>query len=398
MAFLRQHGRRLLSVFLVLAYLLSLNVQAASANGTWGDNLSWSLSGDGVLSISGTGEMADVPSGSSAPWAAYSDSIKSVKIASGVTSIGNWAFFCCTNMTLIQIPASVTRIGAWALAGCTQLTTVQLPDSVTVIEDGAFSICSGLTSVKLSKKLTQISEAAFYDCKKLSEITFRGNAPAIAGTAFQNVTATVYYSEDTKGWTSNTMSNYGGQLTWKKQTPVVYDNPFQDVKAGAYYETPVLWAVSKNITNGMSATTFAPDEKCVRAQVVTFLWRAAGEPEPVGSSNPFVDVKEKDYFYKAVLWAVEQGITNGMDATHFGSQEKCTRGQVATFLWRSQGEPKATDRSNPFTDIKEKDYFYEAVLWAVEAEVTNGMSATTFAPNSTCTRGQIVTFLYRALR
>ena len=117
-------------------------------------------------------------------------------------------------------------------------------------------------------------------------------------------------------------------------------NPFVDVDAGAYYEAPVLWAVKQGVTNGMSPTTFEPDSKCIRAQVVTFLWRAAGEPEPTTKNNPFVDVTESDYFYKAVLWAVEKGITNGMDATHFGSQNECTRAQVATFLWRAQGQPK----------------------------------------------------------
>jgi len=175
-------------------------------------------------------------------------------------------------------------------------------------------------------------------------------------------------------------------------------NPFIDVGAGAYYEAPVLWAVSKGITNGMSPNTFGPDLKCTRNQVVTFLWRAAGSPEHTSKVNPFVDVKESDYFYKAVLWAVEEGITNGMDATHFGSENECTRAQVATFLWRAQGEPKAANKSHPFKDIKSGDYYYEAVLWAVEAGVTNGMSPNTFAPNSTCTRGQIVTFLYRALK
>ena len=175
-------------------------------------------------------------------------------------------------------------------------------------------------------------------------------------------------------------------------------NPFEDVEAGAYYEAPVLWAVKQGITNGMSPTTFAPDSRCIRAQVVTFLWRAAGEPEPTSRHNPFVDVLESDYFYKAVLWAVEKGITNGMDPDHFGSQIECTRAQVATFLWRAQGQPRPASNSHPFTDINPTDYYYNAVLWAVEAGVTNGMTPTTFAPNAGCTRGQIVTFLYRALK
>ena len=174
-------------------------------------------------------------------------------------------------------------------------------------------------------------------------------------------------------------------------------NPFTDVAAGAYYEAPVLWAVDTGITKGTSAVTFEPDSKCTRDQVVTFLWRAAGCPEPALEKNPFTDVTETDYFYEAVLWAVENQITKGIDQTHFGPGLECTRGQVATFLWRTLGEPESTFSTHPFRDIQATDYYFNAVLWAVEAGVTNGTSDNTFEPNSTCTRGQIVTFLHRAL-
>jgi len=175
-------------------------------------------------------------------------------------------------------------------------------------------------------------------------------------------------------------------------------NPFSDVAPGAYYETSVLWAVKQGVTNGISLTSFGPDQKCTRNQVVTFLWRAAGEPEPTSNENPFVDVAQSDYFYQAVLWAVEKGITNGVDATHFGSAQECTRAQVATFLWRAMGKPDPKSASNSFKDISAGEYYYDAVLWAVEKGITNGMSPTTFAPDDTCTRGQIVTFLYRTLQ
>ena len=180
--------------------------------------------------------------------------------------------------------------------------------------------------------------------------------------------------------------------------PVTAETSFTDVAPGAYYYDPVVWAVDENITTGTTATTFSPDATCTRNQVVTFLWRAMGSPEPSGGSNPFVDVKSGDYFYKAVLWAVEKGITNGVDATHFGPENSCTRAQVATFLWRTLGSKAPASTKHPFTDIDSKQYYYNAVLWAVENNVTNGMTATTFAPDATCTRGQIVTFLYRAIR
>jgi len=175
------------------------------------------------------------------------------------------------------------------------------------------------------------------------------------------------------------------------------ENPFTDVKENDYFATPVLWAVGKNITNGMSATSFAPNAPCTRGQIVTFLWRACGSPEPTSTKNNFKDVKAGEYYYKAVLWAVENGITTGLSATSFGPNATCTRGQVATFLWRSQGEPAPVSTNNPFSDVKTSDYYFKAVLWAVENDVTQGVGGSKFAPNASCTRGQIVTFLYRAL-
>ncbi|MBR6915584.1 MAG: leucine-rich repeat protein, partial [Clostridia bacterium] len=170
---------------------------------------------------------------------------------------------------------------------------------------------------------------------------------------------------------------------------------FKDVKEDAYYAEPVAWAVAKNITAGTSATTFSPDEGCTRGQVVTFLWRAAGQPEPSGAKNPFKDVKESDYFYKAVLWAVENEVTAGTRANTFSPGDVCTRGQIVTFLWRANGKPTPTETKNPFKDVKTTDYFYNAVLWAVEKGITLGTDATHFSPGDTCTRGQVVTFLYR---
>ena len=182
-------------------------------------------------------------------------------------------------------------------------------------------------------------------------------------------------------------------------TPPAPNNPFVDVKQGAYYYDPVLWAVNHQpqITNGTSATTFSPDATCTRGQVVTFLWRANGCPEPKSTSNPFKDVASGAYYYKAVLWAVENGITNGTSATTFSPDAPCTRAHVVTFLWRSANKP-AAGSANPFKDVKAGLYYTDAVLWAVSKNITNGTSATTFSPDSPCTRGQIVTFLYRYMK
>ena len=176
-----------------------------------------------------------------------------------------------------------------------------------------------------------------------------------------------------------------------------YPNPFTDVKDGDYFYDAVIWAVKNEVTKGTSDTTFSPADTCTRAQVVTFLWRAKGCPEPTLTENPFKDVKETDYFYKAVLWAVENEITNGIAADTFAPNAGCTRGQVVTFLWRAEGKQAPEKTENPFGDVKEGDFYYDAVLWAVEKEITKGTSDKTFSPNDTCTRGQIVTFLFRDL-
>ena len=174
-------------------------------------------------------------------------------------------------------------------------------------------------------------------------------------------------------------------------------NPFVDVKEGDFFYDAVLWAFyhDPQITAGTSKTKFSPSNTCTREQVVTFLWRAMGCPEPSSTNNPFKDVPAGAYYTKAVLWAVENGITNGKSRTKFGVGDPCTRGQVVTFLWRAEGEPEPTSAANPFKDVSETDYFYKAVLWAVENGITKGTSKTRFSPTNTCTRGQVVTFLYR---
>ncbi len=174
----------------------------------------------------------------------------------------------------------------------------------------------------------------------------------------------------------------------------VLESKFEDVSAGVFYFDPVAWAVEKGITTGATETTFNPNGNCQRAQVVTFLWRAAGSPEPTKNENPFTDVKESDFYYKAVLWAVEKGITNGLTATTFGPFELCNRAQVVTFLWRAMGSPESTADVS-FTDVQPGQFYSTAVAWAVENNITNGISATEFGVGGTCNRAQVVTFLYR---
>ncbi len=172
---------------------------------------------------------------------------------------------------------------------------------------------------------------------------------------------------------------------------------FQDVAQDQYYAVPVGWAVDNGITKGTSNVDFSPASPCTRAQVVTFLWRAEGSPKATSTANPFSDVASSAYYYDAVLWAVEKGITSGTSATTFSPDAPCTRAQVVTFLWRYFGHLPMSG-TNPFTDVKSGEYYRDAVLWALAKGVTQGETATTFGPDNTCTRGQIVTFLYRALK
>ena len=154
------------------------------------------------------------------------------------------------------------------------------------------------------------------------------------------------------------------------------------------------WAVENGITKGTTSTTFSPDADCTRAQIVTFLWRAAGSPAPRSRTVPFTDVPVGSYYYDAVLWAVENGITKGTINTRFSPNDTCTRAQIVAFLWRSEKSP-AAGTANPFADVKSTAYYADAVLWAVENDITKGTTNTTFSPNADCTRAQIVTFLWR---
>ena len=169
---------------------------------------------------------------------------------------------------------------------------------------------------------------------------------------------------------------------------------FVDVATGSYYEDAVDWAVENGITQGTDDTHFSPDGICTRAQAVTFLWRAAGSPKPETRTMPFTDIPAGSYYYDAVLWAVENGIAKGTSDTTFSPNMTCTRAQIVAFLWRSEKSP-AAGTANPFADVKSTAYYADAVLWAVKENITKGTTSTTFSPNADCTRAQIVTFLWR---
>ena len=198
-----------------------------------------------------------------------------------------------------------------------------------------------------------------------------------------------------KGDGKYTFSMPGSKVTVTaafQSEPVQPENPFTDVPDDAYYKDAVLWAVQQHITDGTSATAFSPDASCTRGQMVTFLWRAAGSPK-VSGSNPFADVSSDAYYYDAVLWAVQKGITAGTSATSFDPDAAVTRGQTVTFLYRAAGKPAVS--GSDFSDVEAGSYYANAVAWASRNGITSGTGEGRFSPQEDCTRSQIVTFLYR---
>ena len=185
------------------------------------------------------------------------------------------------------------------------------------------------------------------------------------------------------------------QWSGYSNTATIAYNPFSDVPESVSYFKYVAWAYNNSIVKGTSQTTFSPNADCTRGQFALMLYRLAGKPDVTGVTNPFKDVKQSASYYKAILWAFDQGIIKGTSATTFNPNGSVTRGQIVLMLYRMAGKPTVTNTTNPFTDVSNSDSCYKAVLWAVEQGITKGTSATTFSPDKNCTRYQLVTFLYR---
>lgn len=259
-----------------------------------------------------------------------------------------------------------------------------------------------LTGLTLTPKKVDLEVGKTYQLSAVKEpanaegsLTWTSSKPAVAAvdksgkvTAKGEGTATITVTCGTKSATCTVTVS-------KPLVPEVPGTSFTDVPTGAYYEEAVGWAVEKGITKGTSDSTFTPDGVCTRAQAVTFLWRAAGSPAAKAGSLPFADVKAGSYYDDAVRWAVENGVTVGTSATTFSPNATCSRAQIVTFLWRAQQSP-ASGGANPFVDVRADAYYYDAVLWAAKEGVTSGTSSVTFSPDITCTRGQIVTLIYRS--
>lgn len=373
--------------------------------------------------------------------------LQKLTLPAGLTAFGNYAFYDCTALSDVTFPEGLASIGGYAFFRCSALTELALPDSLTSILPGAFSDCTGLETLSFPANLTSIGGYAFYHCTGLKSVTLPASLASVETNAFSGCTGlkqviawgdhtylnTVDYDassedlsiavqdKDLLGPAKQTVV-YGKRNSDLPATKPLRDgvsgpaetawmllhtyagsygyafyalDAFSDVKSGSYYELPVAWAYGTGVTGGTGAGKFSPNATCTRAQVVSFLWNAFGRPEPDLDDNPFVDVKASKYYYKPTLWAVRNGITSGVDATHFNPDGDCTRAQVVTFLWSAMQKPACDSEALPFEDVSPKKYYAKAVLWAYENGITGGTDATHFSPNTTCTRAQVVTFLYK---
>ena len=261
-----------------------------------------------------------------------------------------------------------------------------------------------LTGLTLTPKKVDLEVGKTYQLSAVKEpanaegsLTWTSSKPAVAAVDQSGKVTAKGEGTATITVTCGTKSAACTVTVSKPLVPEVPGTSFTDVPAGAYYEEAVGWAVEEGITKGTSDSTFTPDGVCTRAQAVTFLWRAAGSPAAKAGSLPFADVKAGSYYDDAVRWAVENGVTVGTSATTFSPNATCSRAQIVTFLWRAQKSP-AAGSANPFDDVANNAYYADAVQWAVQKNITKGTGATAFSPDANCIRAQIVTFLYRSMK
>lgn len=343
----------------------------------------------------------------------YNRKIESITIPDGVTKIDTSAFCRCENLKTLNIPSSVTEIGIHAFEGTPWLNK----QGLVICNDTVVACGKASTSVTVPKTVKQIGPEAFNDYItsifiEPGELTVLGEYSLFGCWNLKKfyVPPTVKDFDRVWGWFDvdfpEGLTIYGAPgsyaetyaRNWKLPFVASYvpypGTSFYDIPQNAYYGEAVKWAVEKEITSGTSDMQFSPDAPCTRGQAVTFLWRAAGTPEPVSSETGFSDVKSGAYYEKAVKWAVENGITSGTGNGKFSPEATCTRAQIVTFMYRAENSPAVSEGSS-FSDVASTAYYKDAVQWAAENEITSGTGNGKFSPENKCVRGQIVTFLYR---
>ena len=317
--------------------------------------------------------------------------VTSVKLSDTVKTIRSEAFMRCYDLKTITWGSGLEVIEADAFRYCSSLTGITFPGRLTKIGNEAFSECTSLKNVTIPASVTTIEYNAFYKCTDLAKVTVYSKNATYGGSAFKECSTSliIYCYKD------STLPTYA-EREGIKYKYLADSSMFSDVtNPNAAYYTPVYWGVKKGIVTGYSDGTFRPNNPCTRGQVVMFLWRAAGKPAPKSGSVKFKDVPTSHSYYKAILWASQKGIATGYSDGTFRPNDTCTRGQIVMFLWRYAGKPNPKSGVKAFPDVPKSHSYYTAIMWAAGKGITTGFSDGTFRPNQKCTRGQCITFIYR---
>lgn len=316
-------------------------------------------------------------------------SLTSVTLPNTVTSIGSHAFANCSSMKSLTLSTNLVSMGSWAFTKCSSLTTISVPGSVRVLPSYAFSGCSSVKNIILYEGVTKTEQNAFRGCSSLTRLTLPASLKEIGTATFTDSKGLrdVYYGGSEEQW--NAIK--GVKYTVLEDTPVHYNSPmpttppsYNDVPISQYYAGPVAWASGLGIANGVGSGRFSPAQQCTQAQILTFLYRGARTED-----GPFVEASAAD-MDAAVAWAREKGMIDGS----FVGSTPCTRATAVYFIWQAFNSPSAS--GSAFNDIPAGADYAASVSWAVQQGITDGTGGGNFSPNSICSRGQIVTFLYRA--
>lgn len=328
----------------------------------------------------------------------HCSSLTSVTLPGSVTSIGSHAFANCSSMKSLTLPGSLISMGTWAFTDCTSLTSISVPGSVSVIPTDAFSGCTSVKNIIIYEGVTKIEANAFRNCPGVTGMVLPASLKEAGTSAFADCKGlrNLYYGGSEEQWDAiKSMRGATSAITAASvldNATIHYNSPmpepapgFTDVSVREYYAAPVAWAAGNGIANGTGGNNFSPNETCTQAQILTFLYREvrnAGSAVPVAASAADMDA--------AVDWALSMGM---IDASFEGGA-LCTRATAVTYIWQAFGSPDASASS--FNDVPAGTAYAASVSWAVQKGVTNGTGDGNFSPDTTCTRGQIVTFLYRA--
>ncbi len=376
--------------------------------GNCGENVTWHLSEDGTLTISGTGSMTDYGEGQSPWFDSCIRKIESVVIEHGVTSIGAYVFYYCYNLTKVSISDSVTNIEDFAFFYCYNLSEITIPNRVTRIESNAFAGCSSLREIIIPNSVKSIGKYAFEFCRDVAKITFEGDAPSMDYDSFGGITADVFYPKDNPTWTSEVMQDYGGTLTW-----IAYGGDvttvFSDVAEWDWFKDAVQYVYDNGMMSGHDSL-FDPLGNMTRAMMVTTLYRLAGEPAVTDKTaiNIFDDMEDGQWYTDAVCWAYNTGITTGYtERSMFGVDDNVTREQLAVFLYRYADKcgydvSASADITGYAGCWDVSDYAQDAIRWAVGIGVISGIESNVngnlvydLAPQGSASRAQLATILMR---